>query len=375
MIHNEFIKSIVERLYPFSYGINRSGNDDAIEKFMHELDFVVHEYEDGEELNGWSIPENEKVTKAEIRLDGKLIYDGLSSPLGTIMACTGFTGKVSLFELKEHLYFKDSDPDAIVFNCMQFYRPAKNTWGFCIQKKIFDALKEGEYEIDIRVERDPRKMRVLDYTLPGESDETIIIQAHNCHPYQANDDISGCACGIEMIKRLMNIKHRRYTYRLIICPELTGTMFWLDAHNHLADKFISAIILAAVGNDSELKVQYSFTGNALVDDSARHVFDCKYGNYISGPFRTIYGNDETVFESPGFSIPSISLTRYPFPEYHSNKDTPDIVKEDMLQDTVDTGLQICQVMEMNVSYKFIKKGLFCLSHPKYNLYKMAWDPS
>ena len=34
-------------------------------------------------------------------------------------------------------------------------------------------------------------MKVLEYTLPGSSSETIIINAHNCHPFQANDDISG----------------------------------------------------------------------------------------------------------------------------------------------------------------------------------------
>ena len=36
-------------------------------------------------------------------------------------------------------------------------------------------------------------MLVYDYYLEGSTKDEIIFNAHNCHPYQANDDISGCA--------------------------------------------------------------------------------------------------------------------------------------------------------------------------------------
>ena len=49
-------------------------------------------------------------------------------------------------------------------------------------------------------------MKILEYTLKGKNKETIIINAHNCHPYQANDDISGCAVGIALLKNLKNKK-------------------------------------------------------------------------------------------------------------------------------------------------------------------------
>ena len=65
-----------------------------------------------------------------------------------------------------------------------------------MSKKKFLKLKKGTYQVNLKTESKKSFMRVMDYTLKGKSKETIIINAHNCHPFQANDDISGCAVGI-----------------------------------------------------------------------------------------------------------------------------------------------------------------------------------
>ena len=58
----------------------------------------------------------------------------------------------------------------------------------------------------------------------GKSKNTVIINAHNCHPFQANDDMSGCAVAILIFKELKKFKNLYYTYRLLISPELTGNV-------------------------------------------------------------------------------------------------------------------------------------------------------
>ena len=88
-------------------------------------------------------------------------------------------------------------------------------------------------------------------------------------------------------------------------------MFWIDKIYKQNKDIVAAILLKSVGNKRNLKLQKSFDGNTELDKIAKKVFDEKYEKYNSGPFRTIYGNDETVFESPGFKIPTISLTRFP----------------------------------------------------------------
>ena len=218
-------------------------------------------------------------------------------------------------------------------------------------------------------------MKVLDFQLTGTEGRTIVLNAHNCHPYQANDDISGVAVGIEVMKRLGKCINRRFTYRLVIAPELTGTVHWLDEMAPSGIDMVGAILLKSVGNDAPLKLQESFTGASTLDRAAHHVMRQRYGTYESGSFRTIYGNDEIAFEAPGFEVPSITLTRYPFAEYHTDLDTPDRLSESALADTADAAVEICMAMEMDVTLQATRVGLPCLSHPRFDLYVPVWDPS
>ena len=375
LTEKDAIRPLVEKLYPYHYRVNGPGNDEAVPAFLEELPFEIHEFEEEAELNGWIVPRSEVVTKAEIRKDGELIYDAAASPLGTILLCAPFKGTVDLETLKEHLYHHQSDPDAVVFHCVQQYRTGKKDWGICIPRRLFEKLEPGDYDVEIMVEHRPTTMKVLDFHLPGKSEKTVVIQAHNCHPFQANDDISGCAVAIRVLQKLMEMPDRRLSYRLVIAPELTGTLFWLDKLDLAAKNIVSAIIVAACGNEGPLKLQESYTGQAEIDQVAHTVFTERFVDPISGAFRTIYGNDETVFEAPGFEIPTISLSRNPFPTYHSDKDVPEEVSEARLEDTFETLFSICQMMDRNVRYKFIQRGLFCLSHPRYDLYRKVWDPS
>lgn len=364
----------VKRLYPYHYSVVSQGSDDAVPAWLAELPFHVREYPSGTEINGWLAGDKWRATKAEIRKDGKLIYDGLSSPLGVITNSDPFAGKVSGAELRKHLFFSDRIPEAIVYHWTKLYRPAERNWGFCLPKRIYDTLSDGEYDVVIETDVAPGSMKVMDYLLPGDSTETIVLNAHNCHPFQANDDISGCAVGIEVLKRLATLPRRRYSYRLVIAPELIGTSFWL---RDVAQEgpFVAAILLKSVGHKNPLRLQESFTGQAKIDRAAHHVLRNRYGTYESGAFRTLYGNDETVFESPGYKIPTISLTRMTyqdvFDSYHTDHDTPDGLSEASLQDTAEAALEVCMALECDKRYEVCVDGLVALSHPRYDLYLTA----
>ncbi len=365
---------LVGKLYPYSYSVTGQGNDAAIEAFCSELPFRVHEFDSGNELNGWMVGPDWRVHKAEIRKNGQLIYDGLSSPLGVITRSLPFKGRVKVQELKHHLYFSDEAPEAVVYHWTALYRPRDRSWGFCVPRTLFDSLEDDDYDVDIVVSERPGTMKVLDFLLPGESSDTVLLNAHNCHPFQANDDISGCAVGIRTLQALSRLAHRRFSYRLVIAPELIGTTFWLDSIGTEAETLRYAIMLKAVGNPKPLRLQESFTGQSRIDRAAHHCLRHRFGTYDSGAFRTVYGNDETVFEAPGFEIPSISLTRYPFYGYHTNLDTPDTLSEACLNETLDVTLEILDMLEKDIVLLGLAKGLVALSHPRYDLYRAAPAP-
>lgn len=368
------ILDIVRKLYPYAYSVVSNENDRVISVFLEELDFNIVEIPSNSELNGWIVPPNWQPIRAHIFKDEKLILDAMTSPLGVGVLCPSFKGKMPLAELKKHLYYSDDKPEAIPYHWTNLYRPGEKEWAFCVKKTFFDSLVEGEYRVELETLEQPGTMKVLDFILPGESSETILLNGHNCHPWQANDDLSGCAVGIAVMQALQAREFRKYTYRLVIAPELIGTVHWLAGLEQSNLHFSGAIMLKSVGNVSPIKLQHSFEGSSQIDKAAASVLRGHNPDYVSGAFRTIYGNDETVFDSPGYEIPTISLTRFPFSGYHTDADTPDCLSPGSLEETYKLVLEIIDAMEGNETLKFAERGLVALSHPRYRLYRAAPAP-
>jgi aminopeptidase-like protein len=88
--------------------------------------------------------------------------------------------------------------------------------------------------------------------------------------------------------------------------------------------------------------------------------------YRTGPFESIIVNDEYVWENYG--IPMLSFSRFPYPEYHSSRDSVEIIKEASLNEAVDALIGAVDRLEASplVVRKF--EGTICLSNPQYDLY-------
>ena len=165
----------------------------------------------------------------------------------------------------------------------------KDNWGLCVSRKFIKKLnKNKKYHVIIKTEVLKNNMNVLEYKIKGKSDKAILINAHNCHPFQANDDISGCAVGISIFKELKKIRNLNYSYILLIAPEMYGPMFWLKKNKN---KIIVSILLKSVGNDNVIKLQKSFRSDTTLDKVFLNLIK---KNSVTGSFRELHGNDETV---------------------------------------------------------------------------------
>jgi aminopeptidase-like protein len=364
---------ILKSLYPYDYSIVSPGSDLAKNAYLKHLDFTVHEYPSGSNVGGWIIPDSWHVKKAQIIKDGKLIYDAALSPLGVGALSPSFSGSMDLNALKGHLFFSEESEDAIPYHWTNLYRPNDIDWAICMPKKEYKKLTDGKYEIELITSSEPGNMLVYEFFIQGESDECFLINGHNCHPWQANDDISGCAVGVAFFQHLLKQKNK-YSYKLIIAPELHGTAHWIAADPSHSSNVIGAVMLKSVGNDRSLSLQHSFDGVSKLDMAAESVCREALPSFTSGAFRTIYGNDETVFDSPGYEIPTISLTRYPFNEYHSDEDTPDRINLKALDESLEILKLIFNIIERDKNGVFAETGLICLSQQKYDLYRAAPAP-
>ena len=370
------IIEIVKKLYPFDYSVAGEGNELAIRKFKNFLNFKIHSFSTSKYLNGWKIPVAQKVNNATIYSGKNKILDKKNSVFHTISQTISFKGELSGKDLAKKLTYSKLCPDAIPYNWTGLYRPNQKTWGFSVKKKLYDKIRlsKKRYSIDVNVKNQNYPMRVLDYEIKGKSKQTIIINAHNCHKFQANDDISGCAVGIKIFEYLKKNRNLNYSYRLLIAPELFGPLFWLKKFNKSKSNFIGAILLKAVGNRNKLKLQSTFNTNTFLDKATELAIKKTGVAYKKGNFRTIYGNDETVFEAPGYNIPSLSITRYPFKEYHTSADTPSILSEKNLNNTFEIVKNTISIIENNYFVSNNHTGLICLSNKKYDLYKPAYSP-
>jgi aminopeptidase-like protein len=349
--------------------------DEAVRILCGELPFRVHEYASGEEHNGWNVPLSWQPERAEIRRDGRVIFDGMRHPLAVVGYGVSFSGRVGAEELKRHLFYNASFPNAFVYHCDYFYKPWKRDWGFSVPLNFYRGIEDGEYDVDIVTREYPGTMKVLEYVLPGESDESYLLNAHDCHAAQANDDISGVVVGIEVMRRLSKLARRRFTYRLVVAPEHLGTVFFTKNQSSFLPSVKGAIFLEMLGNRNRMALQHSFTGDSIIDAAMGNVLRHGWPDAVEGPFRTIVGNDETVWEAPGIEIPCVSLSRFPYPEYHSSMDTEDIIHADMLDDAVDAVLSTIEILETNGVAERCFTGLIALSNPKYDLYISTEDPS
>ena len=98
------------------------------------------------------------------------------------------------------------------------------------------------------------------------------------------------------------------------------------------------------------------------------------------PWRKGAGNDETVWEAPGYEVPFVELTRCeeqfaPFREYHSSLDTPDLMDAAQLEETLLVLQKTIEALEGDAVIHRRFDGLICLSNPEYDLYLERPDPA
>lgn len=62
------------------------------------------------------------------------------------------------------------------------------------------------------------------------------------------------------------------------------------------------------------------------------------------------------------------LSRYPYPEYHSDRDDMSIIDPDRLEASAQIALRAMEKLEELFWVRKLFRGSYCASHPEYNLY-------
>jgi len=357
---------ILRDLTPLDRAVCSRGYDRAVEYLCEELPFRIISIPSSFQHNGWVIPPSWDVEEARIVKDGHTVYNGANHPLGVIALSSSFSGKVSLEVLKSHLHYDHRDPDSIPFHYRQQFRSWSRDWGFCLPKRIFDQLVPGEYEVIIRTAETPGAMKILECKHQGALDSTIVLGGNLDHAGVANDGLAGCVVGMEVLRRLQG-RRTKFSYKLVLSPGIIGSELYLAGLTQVERRqLLEGIFLEMLGSATPLAVQDSRRSMVSTLHALRGSLDALGLPYRTGPFESIIVNDEYVWENYG--IPMLSLSRFPYPEYHSSRDNVEIIREESLNDAVEALIGTVERLEASpiVLKKFV--GNICLSNPQYDLY-------
>jgi aminopeptidase-like protein/aminoglycoside N3'-acetyltransferase len=372
---NASMAQMLEALWWLPRDIISDGYDEALEALAGQLPMSIHEYPSGTECWSWIVPEKWTCREAYLEtIDGRRLFSYADNPLHVVSYSLPYTGDVSREELFRHLHVHPKIADAIPF----IFKYYERDWGLCCSKTLKDSLTDSHYRVVIKSDFSYGALKIGEVVAQGDSDECVVICSHLCHPAMVNDDLSGVLVGMEVMREILKRRNLRYTYRYLILPETIGGVAYLSHNENLIPRMKGGLFLEMLGLENPHALQLSFAANTEIDQcftlAMKHH---DYHGWTSG-FRTIIGNDERQFNGPGVRVPMLSLSRvlppsspdWPYREYHSSYDSPELLSMKRLEASRDLVLKMIDALEANVVPKNNFKGeVFC---SRYGLHVDAY---
>jgi aminopeptidase-like protein len=338
----------IRELYPICRSVTGNGVRETLDIIGRALPLVTRETPSGTSVLDWVVPPEWNVREAWLKgPDGALVADLRWSNLHLVGYSVPVHAKLSLAELRPHLFSLPEHPDWIPFRSSVY----REDWGFCLPHARLVGLPEGEYEVFIDATLAPGSLSYGEAVLPGQSDDEILLSSHVCHPSLCNDNLSGIALLTLLGRYLQRVEHR-YTYRFLFAPVTIGAVTWLAQNEKELSRLRHGLVVTLVGDPGPITYKRSRRGNSAIDRAFVHVLG-HHGPHAVRDFDP-FGYDERQFCSPGFNLPMGCLMRTPhaeFPEYHTSADDLGFVKPGALADSLAALLGVLDVLEHDGRYE------------------------
>jgi len=192
------------------------------------------------------------------------------------------------------------------------------------------------------------EMPTIDAWFEGSEhpEQEMVLMGHLDH-YKpgANDNASGCAGMVEIIRNIASLVERgaipppRRTIRFLFLPELQGAAAYLDRHPDIGERAIAGINLDMIGEDYGLcRANFNLTCSpysvpGYVNDVLANLLPWLEGETFYSPHGSRYkfnyrvtgysgGSDHVLFNDSAYSVPSVMLGHSNV-FHHTSMDTTD----------------------------------------------------
>ncbi|HEX6269744.1 MAG TPA: DUF4910 domain-containing protein [Anaerolineales bacterium] len=379
------LKDVLAKIMPLHRTLASDGTDAALDMIGSYLpenaNYRIETYEPLKPIWTWYVPERYVVHEAYLETeDGQRIVDFNDNPLHIVSYSLPTDKILTWAELEPHLYYSEKHPQAVPWQFKYYER----SWGFCLPKNLFDTLpREKKYHAVIKAEfitdiaQGFKVSTALIHPQGGASPSVgeMFIMAHVCHPNQANDDAAGVVTSIEVARRLAAkpLPSGSMSIRFWFGPETIGSIAYLAHHEDLIPHLRGGIFIEMTGNDNTLALQHTRQHDDILDRIGQFVLYNRGGQFREGRFAEIIANDERVLNGPGVNIPCISISRFPYPEYHTTEDNLSIIYEEKLQEAADVIEEIIRIYASNyVPQRTFRGPVFLSGHGLWVDWRDDW---
>ena len=344
----EELHRLVADLYPICRAITGDGVRETLRRIAEIIPLEQHEVPTGTQAFDWTVPQEWNIRDAYVKdRHGRRVIDFAASNLHVVGYSTPVDARMTLAELREHLFTIPEQPDWVPHRT-SYYR---ETWGFCLSHNALLELEDEVYEVRIDSGLADGHLTYGECFLPGEQEDEVLVSAHICHPSLANDNLSGIAVATLLARTLTELP-RRLSYRFVFAPATIGAIVWLSRNLDVTPRIRHGLVVTGVGDRGRPTYKRSRRGDAEIDRAVEHVLRHSGADYEIVDFSP-YGYDERQYCSPGFDLPVGCFMRTPwgrYPEYHTSADNLDFVSSEAMMDSLSSLLAAFSVVDGNAAY-------------------------
>ena len=366
-------------LYNLNRTIISSGSKEVV-KFLGKIfpEGNIESYQTGAHISTWDIPAQWDLVSAKLTnlSTGRVILTDADSSLFIAPYSNSINKTFSKSDLLKINLSNEILRDDFMYQHRLAYdinRRLKDV-GISIPLNILDQMSNDDlYQLEIIIKSEPSQLEIFNYTLNGESDQTVFLLSHYCHTGQINDGLAGVVtCGKVMDKLKKKFSSTKYSYSFLSFPETIGSSIFVAEHNSVLSKGLFSIFSEMPGAVSDFRITNSRRGDTYIDRVSEYILNSENKIYKRVNFREGWGNDEMVFDSPTVGIPSVSVDRFPFVFYHTSGDNPHNFSMSNLEETAEIIFKTLEILERD--YIPVPKYISPPYLSKFNLYQ-DWTAS
>jgi aminopeptidase-like protein len=334
---------LLRELFPICRSITGAGLRETLARVDKLAPLMLTEVPSGTEVFDWTIPREWNIRDAWVAgPSGRRVIDFQESNLRVVNYSVPVRKRMTLDELRPHLHTVPDHPTWVPYRTTYY----AEQWGFCVSEHELQQLPTGELEVVIDSTLEDGSLTYGECFLPGTTDDEVLVSAHICHPSLANDNLSGVVVAATLASILASTEHR-LSYRFVFAPGTIGAVAWLAGHEAEVSRIVAGLVLACVGDSTDLVYKRSRRGNTHMDRVAAHVLRHRAPGDHDIPFSP-YGNDERQYCSPGFDLPVGALNRAGHDRserHHTSADDIASISGESLADTVLACIEMLAVLD------------------------------